>query len=188
MDDLPRYLAENIINLRKKQSLSQEQLAKRANIPRSTLTYVESGESNPSLQNLAKISIALQISIEELLCSPRVNIKFLKAGDIPIQKKSRNRVRIEKLLPDPIPGMEIDRMIFQGGSSLKGTPHIPRTKEYLYCSKGSLRVYVNKQQFDISQGDVLAFPGDEPHAYKNLSPSKLAIGFSVVVFASLSNL
>ena len=97
-------------------------------------------------------------------------------------------MHIEKLLPDPIPGMEIDRMIFQGGSSLKGTPHIPRTKEYLYCSKGSIRVYVSKKQFDLSQGDVLAFPGDEAHAYKNLSPSKLAIGFSVVVFAPLSHL
>lgn len=182
MDQLPRHLAENVMNLRKKMGLSQLQLAKKAQIPRSTLTYIESGESNPSLMNLAKVSAALQVSLEELISQPRSQLKLIKAAEIPVEKKSKNQVRVEKLLPDPIPGMEIDRMTFSPYSRMKGTPHILRTKEYLYCSEGEVRVYVQKQQIDLRKGDVLAFPGDEPHAYENLVGKK-TVCFSVVVFA-----
>ena len=185
MDKISKNLANNITNFRKKQGLSQVQLAKRAEVPRSTLTYLESGQSNPSLQNLVKISSALQISVEELLSPPQTNIKLIKSQDVPIQNKSRNRVQVEKLLPDPIPGMEIDRITLEPGSRLKGTPHIDRTKEYLYCSKGVVNTYVDKSLFALSEGDVLAFPGDEPHAYENPHRSKKAICFSVVIFAPL---
>lgn len=183
IDSLAKNLAENLIMIRKKSGMSQVQLAKKANIPRSTLTYIESGESNPSLANLAKVSSALQISVEELIAKPRENTKLIKACDVPVVTKFKSQVSVEKLLPDPIPGMEIDRMTFVPGGRLKGAPHISRTKEYLYCSEGSVFVYVSKKQFELKKGDVLAFPGDEPHAYHNGSSTKKAVCFSVVVFA-----
>lgn len=182
-ESLAKNLAENLIAIRKKSGLSQVQLALKADIPRSTLTYIESGESNPSLSNLAKISSALQISVEELIAKTRASIKLIKASDIPVVIKSKSQVSVEKLLPDPIPGMEIDRMTFAPGGRLKGTPHITRTKEYFYCSEGSVNIYVGKNQFEVKKGDVLVFPGDEPHAYHNLSSNKKAVCFSVVVFA-----
>lgn len=185
MDILAKHLANNIITLRRKQGLSQVQLSQKAGIPRSTLTYIESGESNPSLANLAKISTALQVSVEELISQPQASTRLVKANDVPIEKKSKNQVTVEKLLPDPIPGMEIDRMILSPSGRLKGTPHIARTKEYLYCSSGNINVYVNRTKHELQTGDVLAFPGDEPHAYENASSSKKATCFSVVVFAPI---
>ena len=183
MDILAKHLASNIILLRRKLGLSQVQLSQKAGIPRSTLTYIESGESNPSLSNLAKISGALQVSVEELISQPQSNTRLLKSKDVPVELKSKNQVTVEKLLPDPIPGMEIDRMTLIPGGRLKGTPHIARTKEYLYCSSGKIAVYVNRTKYDLEAGDVLAFPGDEPHAYENASKAKKATCFSVVVFA-----
>ena len=181
--NLSQNLAENLIQIRKKSGMSQVQLAAKASIPRSTLTYIESGESNPSLANLAKISSALQISVEELIAKPRESTKLIKASDVPVISRTNSQVLVEKILPDPIPGMEIDRMILKPSGRLKGTPHINRTKEYLYCSNGAVKVYVGKKKFDLDKGDVLAFPGDESHAYHNASSSKKAVCFSVVVFA-----
>lgn len=183
LDILARQLSQNVLALRKKQGLSQVQLAAKAEIPRSTLTYIESGESNPSLSNLAKISAALQVSIEELVSSPQSNTRLIKAKDVPRVFKSKDSVEIEKILPDPIPGMEIDRISLSPQSRMKGTPHIARTKEYLYCSEGSINVYVDRKKYELSTGDVLSFPGDEPHAYENSHRSKKSVGFSVVVFA-----
>lgn len=183
VDILAKHLASNIIALRKKQGLSQVQLSQKAGIPRSTLTYIESGESNPSLSNLAKVSNALQVSLEELISQPQSSTRLIKANEIPVERKSKNQVAVEKLLPDPIPGMEMDRMTLSPGGRLKGTPHIVRTKEYLYCSSGSVNVYVNRAKYQLEAGDVLAFPGDEPHAYENASQSEKATCFSVVVFA-----
>lgn len=181
LDSLSRHLASNTIELRRNQGLSQSQLAKKAGIPRSTLTYIESGQSNPSLQNLAKLSRALQISVEELLSEPQASVKLIKASDIPVQIK--NQVQVEKLLPDPIPGMEIDRMTLEPKGRMKGTPHIERTKEYLYCASGRINLYVSGKKYELSAGDLMAFPGDGPHAYENPDSRKKATCFSVVVFA-----
>ena len=133
--------------------------------------------------NLAKVSTALQVSIEELISKPQSRVKLIKAKDIPIETKSKNKIRVEKLLPDPIPGMEIDRMVLLPGGRLKGTPHIEKTKEYFYCEEGSVKVYVQRGQYELKKGDALAFPGDEAHAYENMSRVKKAVCFSVVVFA-----
>src|SRR5665213_389903 len=94
---ISRYLADNIFALRTKKSLSQGQLAKMAEIPRSTLTHMESGSGNPSLQNLAKLSAALQVGLEELLARPRSECELRDLEDIPVVK--RGRVRVLKLLP-----------------------------------------------------------------------------------------
>ena len=48
--DLSVNLGRNLEQLRKKRGMSQGQLARSAGLPRSTLTYIESGEGNPSLQ------------------------------------------------------------------------------------------------------------------------------------------
>jgi transcriptional regulator with XRE-family HTH domain len=182
-EQLSQHLSANVLKLRRKLGFSQVQLAQKAQIPRSTLTYIESGQSNPSLSNLAKISEALQVSLEELLSAPQSATQLVKSRDVPVETKSKSQVRIEKLLPDPISGMEIDRMNFAPKARFKGTPHISRTKEYLYCAWGKVAVYVNRTKFELSAGDVLAFPGDEPHAYENVSSKTSASCFSVVVFA-----
>jgi len=44
---------------RKKLGLTQEQLAKKANIPRTTITKVESGSYNPTIQTLMTIASAM---------------------------------------------------------------------------------------------------------------------------------
>ncbi len=175
-------LGKNIEALRRKLGFSQAQLANLAEVPRSTVTYMESGMGNPSLSNLVKISAALQVSIEELLSQPRANVKKIVAPDIPVLKKSGGAVLIYKLLPDPIPGMEIDRLEMKPSTRMGGTPHTHSTKEYLTCIRGSVDVTVNKQIFELKQGDVLAFPADQPHSYFN--PGKTEnLCISVVSFA-----
>ena len=61
-------LSANIKNLRKKQHLSQEQLAQKAGITYSTLIKIESGlNKNPTLETLTKIANAFRVKIDELV-------------------------------------------------------------------------------------------------------------------------
>jgi len=54
--------------LRAKQGLTQDDLAKKADIKYSTLTKIEGGVvTKPSVQTIAKIAKALGIQMEELL-------------------------------------------------------------------------------------------------------------------------
>ena len=61
-------LAQNIKKLRKKHKLSQEELAKKADITYSTLIKIESGANkNPTIKTLKKIADALEVSIDKLV-------------------------------------------------------------------------------------------------------------------------
>jgi len=61
-------LQKNIKELRKKHSLSQEQLARKAGITYSTLTKVEGGTNkNPTLDTIKKIADGLNTSIDKLI-------------------------------------------------------------------------------------------------------------------------
>ena len=53
---------------RAKKDMTQDELAKKANIPYPTLAKIESGAvQNPSIETVTKISVGLGISIDELI-------------------------------------------------------------------------------------------------------------------------
>jgi transcriptional regulator with XRE-family HTH domain len=160
-------LADNILAIRRRRNWSQSQLATRAGIPRSTIANMESGDGNPSLTNLAGVSGALGVGIEELVSRPRSECSLVRAADVPVRQRSRGRVRISKLLPEKVRGLEIDGMDFDTGASMGGTPHVLGTKEYFCCLEGRMQVLVTGQAFDLAAGDVLAFPGDQRHSYRS---------------------
>ena len=63
-----KTISENIKRLRNKLGLTQDDLAKKADIKYTTLMKVESGAVNkPSVQTMAKITEALGVSIENLI-------------------------------------------------------------------------------------------------------------------------
>ncbi|MDP8998588.1 MAG: helix-turn-helix domain-containing protein, partial [Myxococcota bacterium] len=101
-------LANNVAQLRETRGVTQEQMAKLAGVPRATWAHLESGHANPTLTVLNRCAAALQVTIEELIRAPRSVVKRYPAAALPI--RTRGMVTIRKLLPDPIPGMEIDRM------------------------------------------------------------------------------
>ena len=179
-EPLSRNLAIRIQDLRKKRNLTQAALATLADVPRSTIANLESGTGNPSLINLAKISGALGTSIEMLLSAPKALSKLILANDIKSINRSQGEVTIVKLLPDPIPGMEIDKSEINPGAKMRGIPHAAGTKEYLHCIQGEFNIVVGGENFRVLKGDVLSFPGENHHSYENVGKVK-AIGLSVVV-------
>jgi len=63
-----KTISENIKKMRAKLGLTQDDLAKKADIKYTTLMKVESGVVNkPSVQTMAKIAKAIGVSIEESL-------------------------------------------------------------------------------------------------------------------------
>jgi len=61
-------LAQNIRKLRQKKGLSQEKLARLADISTATLVKIEAGiAKEPTITTVTKIADALEISIDELV-------------------------------------------------------------------------------------------------------------------------
>src|SRR5262249_44351737 len=101
-------LGKNIKQLREARGLTQQQIAKLAGVPRAARAHLESGDGAPTPGVLHRAAGALQVSIEELISSPRAACRLYARDTLPT--RSPGQVLVRKLLPDPIPGMEIDRI------------------------------------------------------------------------------
>jgi len=61
-------IANNLRKLRKAKGLSQERLARLANVANNTIVKIEAGKNkNPTLETLRKVAKALDISVDELI-------------------------------------------------------------------------------------------------------------------------
>lgn len=173
-------LANNIRALRELRKLTQQQLAQLSSVPRPTVANLETGGSNPTLGVLVKIATALGVSIEELILAPRSSAKHYPAGSLP--GRMRGKVKIQKLLPDPIIGLEIERFELPVGAKTTGAPHTPGSREYFTCEQGEIELAAAGDVFRLGPGDVVAFRGDQHHSYVNCG-RRLAVAYSVVALA-----
>jgi len=180
IDKTSSYLASNVREYRNSRQLSQAQLAKMAGIPRPTLAHLESGSANPTLSVMLRLASALQVLIEELVAPPRATARHFTPEELP--HRQRGSVSIRKLLPDPIRGLDIERLEIPAGAHLSGIPHARGTRKYLSCETGTVTLSVNEENHQILPGDVLVFRGDQRHLYRN-SGTSLAVVYSVVTAA-----
>ena len=61
-------LAKNVKRLREAKGLSQEKLARLADVANNTLIKMETGENkNPTLETLKKVAKALEVNVDELI-------------------------------------------------------------------------------------------------------------------------
>ncbi len=181
-EDLGERLGKNVKQLREARGFTQEQIAKVAGLPRATWSNLESGSANPTVSVLRKIANGLQVTIEELLTAPRAACEFYPKDKI--KQRTQGQANVRKLLPDPIPGMEMDRIEIPPGGRMPGVPHTPGTREYLACEAGEIVLVAAGERWELRAGDLVAFRGDQRHSYSNPG-TKPAIGYSVVVLARM---
>src|SRR3569833_176056 len=158
------HLADNIKAIRETRGLSQQQIAKAAGIPRATWTNLESGAATPTLAVLVKVAAALEVRPAEL------------------PTRQRGQVAIRKLLPEPLPNLDLERMTLPPGARMAGVPHTPGTREYLACEQGTVELAVAGERYTLAEGDVVIFRGAQRHAYFNPGETT-TIAYSAIAFA-----
>jgi len=127
-----------------------------------------------------RIASALQVLIEELIAPPKATGRLYSAGDLPM--RMRDQVEIRKLLPRPIPGLDLERIHLPSGATMVSAPHTRGTREHLTCETGTLRLSTSKEQWLLQPGDVLVFRGDQRHTYHN-PEGEPVVAYSVVMLA-----
>lgn len=172
------WLADNVRSLRLARGMSQRKLASRAGVPRATCTHLESGGANPTLLVLVKVAAALQVSVDELIAAPRAVLQVFPAEAL--RQRERGGVQVRKLLPEPLPGLDLERLALAPGARMAGVPHTVGTREYLACERGELELSVAGEVVQLTPGDVVVFRGDQRHGYGN--PGRVeAVGYSAIV-------
>jgi transcriptional regulator with XRE-family HTH domain len=140
--ELADNLSKNLRFLRERRDMTQARLAQLAGIPRPTLALMESGVSNPTLAVLARLSAALAVTIDELLSAPHSVVQVFKRGALPSRTRGADgSATVSRLLPDPLPGLDIERIELKAGGRMTGNPHRPGTREYLTCERGTIKTW-----------------------------------------------
>mgnify|MGYP003618345623 CR=1 FL=1 len=74
-------LSASIRREREKLGLTVTELAKRAGIAKSTLSQLEGGAGNPSLETLWSLAMALDVPVSRLIAQPRMHVQVIRANE-----------------------------------------------------------------------------------------------------------
>ena len=85
-------LGKNILNLRKKNGLSQEELGEKVNVTRQTISNWELEETAPNPEQLKLLSKTLNVSVDELIDNDIQNIVLSKVKIIEKQIKTLKKI------------------------------------------------------------------------------------------------
>lgn len=169
-------IAQALRRERDRANLSLSEVAKRAGVAKSTLSQLESGNGNPSIETLWALCVALEVPFSRLVDPPRAAVRLLRAGEGPTVTSEQSNFDGTLLASCP-PGSRRDvyTIRLEPGSPRKAEPHIPGTVEHMTVAAGRIRTGPAEDPVELGPGDYAAFPGDVPHVYEALEPGSWAV-------------
>ncbi|WP_342355246.1 helix-turn-helix transcriptional regulator [Ruania zhangjianzhongii] len=138
---LPRAaIAASIQRERSRVGISLTELARRAGVAKSTLSQLESGTGNPSLETMWALAVALGIPFSQLIEPPASPIQVIRAGEGPAVAASEADYVATLLTASP-PGVRRDlyRITAEPGQARESAPHARGTIEHVYLAAGRER-------------------------------------------------
>jgi transcriptional regulator with XRE-family HTH domain len=161
---------------RRQAGLSLTEVARRAGIAKSTLSQLESGTGNPSLETLWAICVALDVPFSRLLDPPRPRTQVIRAGEGPTVAAAQASYQATLLATSP-PGARCDvyRIVAEPGQPRASQPHGAGVLEHVVIGAGRALVSVAGETAELGPGDYICYPGDVPHVFEALVPRTQAV-------------
>jgi transcriptional regulator with XRE-family HTH domain len=174
--DLIALISASIRRERNRAGLSLTELARRAGIAKSTLSQLESGVGNPSVETLWALGVALGVPFSRLVDPPRPSVRVIRADEGPVTYSDRADYAATLLASCP-PGARRDiyRIQAQPGEPRTSAPHMTGTTEHLLLAAGRALVGPVGEPVELASGDYIAYPGDAPHIFRALEPDTVAV-------------
>lgn len=160
---------------RERTGLSLSEVAKRANIAKSTLSQLEAGTGNPSVETLWALGVALDVPFSHLVEPPRPKVQIIRAGEGPAVFSERADY-VATLLTACPPNARRDLYLItaEPGAARKSDPHMPGVVEHVVLNAGRALIGLTDDPVELAPGDYLAYPGDQPHVFEALEPGTTA--------------
>ncbi|GHC38290.1 helix-turn-helix domain-containing protein [Streptomyces cinnamoneus] len=169
-------IAAGLRRERSRSGLSLSEVARRAGISKSTLSHLEAGKGNPSLETLWALCVALDIPFSRLLDPPRPHIRVVRAGEGAAVAAAESDYRATLLAASPSGARrDVYRIDAEPGMVRASDPHMPGVVEHVLLASGRALVGVTGEPVELGPGDYVAYPADVPHVFEALVPSTRAV-------------
>lgn len=174
--DVIAVIAASIRRERERAGMSQTELARRAGLAKSTLSQLESGAGNPSVETLWALGTALDVPFSRLVDPPRPAVRVIRAGEGPAAHSDRADYTATLLASSPPHARrDLYRVTAEPGEPRVSDPHPPGTTEHVVLSAGRAVAGPASEPVELGPGDYLTYPGDAPHVFEALVPGTAAV-------------
>lgn len=150
------------------QGFTLDQVARATGLTRGYLSRVERDDASPSVTTLVALCEVLNVEVGALFAAPEVAL--VRPDDAPTINMGGQGVRERLMTPRGQGRLQlIHSDVEPGGSSGSDLYTINCELEVLCVVAGSMVLEFGDREERLASGDVLTFPGREPHAWRNAS-------------------
>lgn len=163
-------VASRLRELREGRGISMRQLAAQSGLSANALSMIERGKTSPSVSTLYKLADALGVSITAFFGgeTEKKQIVFLKSDER--TRMSFTRGVFEALGGEQFSGrVEPFMLTMESGASCGPHDIVHSGHEFVFCLRGQLDYFVEREQFRLEAGDSLLFASKLRHRWRNPS-------------------
>ena len=171
-EDYGELVAQNVRRFRLERALSMGDLARRAGLSKQTLSKIELGDGNPTVETLAAIGRGLDVSVRRLLTQWGTPVFVQRASE---GIWTAGGAWDERVLDEVYGSGYVRTALLRlersetGGAESGIDGHSLGTLHHVYVVSGRLRTGPVTDPVELSAGDFARFPGDAPHLFTCLS-------------------
>src|SRR3954469_11983130 len=152
--------------------VSIAELARRAGLAKSTLSQLEAGTGNPSIETLWSLGVALGVPFSRLVEPPPAQVRVVRAGAGPrLQAEEADFLVTLLAAGSHHTRRDVYVMELEPGKSREAAAHIPGSIEHIVVGAGRIVAGPTGDEVELGPGDYVTFPGDVPHRYEALEDS-----------------
>ncbi|MEU9886343.1 XRE family transcriptional regulator [Sphaerisporangium sp. NPDC051011] len=168
-------VARNVRRFRLERAMSLGELARRSGLSKQTLSKIENGEGNPTVETLALLGAALDLPTRRLLTEWGTPVYVQRQGE---SEWSTTGNGTERLLDETYGSGYVRTLVLRLERGERDPEPIDAltagTLHHIYVITGRLRTGPVAEPVDINAGDFVRFPGDVPHRHICLSERVVA--------------
>jgi transcriptional regulator with XRE-family HTH domain len=167
-------IGEQLKRLRMTNSLTQEELASRADLTKGYISQLENDATSPSIATLKDILEVVGVSMQEFF-SETTEEDIVFGRDVRVQATDANKIRVELLVPgaqkremDPVlvtldPGAEMEEQTFHEG------------EEFGFVMLGKVQIRLDDRLYTVKKDECFYFTSDKRHMVKNIGKRQAKI-------------
>lgn len=161
--------------LRDRLGLSQRALARKAGVPSSTVSLIESGRNSPSVGSLKRILDAAGVSLGEFFNSDlETKAKYFYRSE-DFTEISKGDVSYRQLGSGQGASLQILHETYQPGADSGRVPLSHEGEEGGLIIEGRLEVTVESQTRILKTGEGYHFPSHLPHRFRNVGDTPCVV-------------
>lgn len=161
-------LALNLKRARAQRGLSISELSRRSKIGKATLSQLESGTGNPTIETVFSLSRVLEVPISDLLDTrPPLGLRVVRASEVEVLSGEGVDLRPLQRIESGEGVFEVYDQQVRAGERRDSLGHVG--VEHTIVQAGRLGVRVEGREVELGPGDYVGFDATLPHSYTALA-------------------